>query len=533
MAPRKGAPSKKGRAVTTETTGAKSSSVTKSSSRKTTDIDGNSHLVIKRRSENHRGDGEPDATHQERPRRHGTFPTPSQAQVDTPHSTITGTASSATSPINVIPSKRLKVFVFGEGGFGELGLGNQKYNEKKPMNVKRPRLNHNLLPDKVGIVQVACGGMHVVALTADNKILTWGVNDLKALGREAVFKDPGTEMDDDNDDDDEYKGLDVSESTPGEVDLSALSHVPRFVQVAATDSASFALSETGEVYGWGAFKGSDGVFGFTQDIKIQPIPIQVAGLKEITSLAAGANHMLALDKHGKVFTWGYGGEFQLGWKPASRHTSPKATLDPHVCGRFTKQNYAVKIAAGSYHSFYINNHGKLWSWGLNNFSQTGHPDLAGKDNAIVTTAKAVRALRDYNIVHVDGGEHHSVAVSADGKLFAWGRIDGHQVGLPKEAFTEENTIIDKYGKPRILIEPTIIPNLTAAFAAVGTDTTIVVTPNGKAYSWGFSISYQTGQGTKDDIETPTLIDNSAIRGENIVWAGLGGQYSMLASIEEE
>ncbi|KAI0888311.1 RCC1/BLIP-II [Annulohypoxylon maeteangense] len=497
MAPQRGVSSKKG--------SEKGSSAMVSSSRKIIRNDDNTHSIAKRHR-NNRGDGASNASHPKTPRRH---------DVD------------LASPINIIPSRRLKIFVFGEGGFGELGLGNQKHDGKKPMNVKRPRLNHNLLPDKVGVVQVACGGMHVVALTADNKILTWGVNDLKALGREVVFEDPGTDVD--GDDNEEYRGLDPGESTPAEVDLGALNHTPQFVQVAATDSASFALTTTGEVYGWGTFKGSDGVFGFTQDIKIQSTPIQITGLKEVTSLAAGANHMLALDRHGKVFTWGYGGEFQLGWKPASRHTSPKATLHPRVCGNFTKRNYAVKIAAGSYHSFYINNRGKLWSWGLNNFSQTGHPDLAGKDNAIVTTAKAVRALRDHNIVHVAGGEHHSVAISSDGKLFAWGRIDGHQVGLPRDTFTEENTVMDKNGSPRILLEPTVIPNITATFAAIGTDTTIVTTPNGQAYSWGFSSSYQTGQGTKDDVETPTLIDNSAVRGENIVWAGSGGQYSILAS----
>ncbi|KAI1458729.1 RCC1/BLIP-II [Annulohypoxylon moriforme] len=503
MAPQRGAPVKKGKA-------------TKSSSQKAH----SSHSMVKRHRNDNRGDGTSNELPQKKFRQYNTSSTSSQRSSQRQGDT------SATQPISIAPSQRLKIYVFGEGGFGELGLGNQKHNGKKPMNVKRPRLNHNLLPDRVGVVQVACGGMHVVALTADNKILTWGVNDLKALGREVVFEDPGTDIDDDGE---EYNGLDYGESTPGEVDMSALGRIPKFVQVAATDSASFALTDIGEVYGWGTFKGSDGVFGFTQDVEIQPTPILITGLREITSLAAGANHMLALDRHGKVFTWGYGGEFQLGWKPASRHNSPKATLNPRICGSFTKHNYAVKIAAGSYHSFYISNYGVLWSWGLNNFSQTGHTYLAGKENAIVTTAKSVRALRDYNIVHVAGGEHHSIAISAEGKLLVWGRIDGHQVGLSEEAFTEENTVMDKNERPRILIEPTIIPNITAKFAAIGTDTTIAITPDGKAYSWGFSISYQTGQGTKDDVETPTLIDNSAVRGENIVWAGSGGQYSILAS----
>lgn len=73
--------------------------------------------------------------------------------------------------------------------------------------------------------------------------------------------------------------------------------------------------------------------------------------------------------------------------------------------------------------------------------------------------------------------------------------------------------------------------MPATFAAAGTDTTIAITPDGQAYSWGFSENYQTGLGTSDDVETPTLIDNSAVRDEKLVWAGAGGQYSMLASLK--
>ena len=52
------------------------------------------------------------------------------------------------------------------------------------------------------------------------------------------------------------------------------------------------------------------------------------------------------------------------------------------------------------------------------------------------------------------------------------------------------------------------------------------------YSWGFSANYQTGQGTGDDIETPKVLDNTAVRDRQIVWAGAGGQYSMVAAEAE-
>ena len=81
--------------------------------------------------------------------------------------------------------------------------------------------------------------------------------------------------------------------------------------------------------------------------------------------------------------------------------------------------------------------------------------------------------------------------------------------------------------------PTPIPDMGKVIhAAAGTDTSVVVTEDGKAWSWGFSANYQTGLGTTEDVETATMIDNTAVRGKKLVWSGCGGQFSMLASVAE-
>lgn len=159
----------------------------------------------------------------------------------------------------MIPTKKLDIFVFGEGSAGELGLGAKKYDGgKKPVDVKRPRLNHLLAALVIGVVQLAVGGMHCAAITHDNKIYTWGVNDQGALGREAKqegkMKDLPKGDESDSDSDDEGEGLNPSEAEPRPVDPEHFPEGTKFAQIVASDSATFVVTDTGLVYGWGTFR---------------------------------------------------------------------------------------------------------------------------------------------------------------------------------------------------------------------------------------------------------------------------------------
>jgi regulator of chromosome condensation len=158
-------------------------------------------------------------------------------------------------PLNAAQTQKLDIYVFGSGEYGELGLGSVKRNMKTPTNVRRPRLNDLLDAETVGIVQLDVGGMHCVALTHDNKIYTWGVNDNGALGRDTMWRAPEVEIDDvEEEDNKDDMGMNPLESTPEAIPADAFDEGVIFVQVAATDSASFALTDDGQVYGWGTFR---------------------------------------------------------------------------------------------------------------------------------------------------------------------------------------------------------------------------------------------------------------------------------------
>lgn len=277
---------------------------------------------------------------------------------------------------------------------------------------------------------------------------------------------------------------------------------------------------------------SDGILGFTKDILVQYEPVLLPDSRKIVDIAAGNNHVMTLDNKGKVETWGAPEMNQLGRRVVQRDMKASA-LRPGGLS-FKRGIKIVKIACGSYHSFAIDDLGRLYAWGLNNYGELGLDEDVGQDAAAVLEPTLVESLADYSIAEIAGGEHHSVACSEDGKLLVWGRIDGKQTGLTADKFNQDNTVYDDHGQPRILTVPTVhegFDNVTSV--ACGIDNSFAITQDGKAYSWGFSANYQTGQGEQDDdVEVPTLIDNSAIRDRKILSAGAGGQFSVLTSIHQ-
>ncbi|KAF2444910.1 RCC1/BLIP-II [Karstenula rhodostoma CBS 690.94] len=431
----------------------------------------------------------------------------------------------------------LKVFVFGEGGQGELGLG----ATKKAIDVKRPRWNEAL--SNQDIVRIATGGMHVVALTKDNKILTWGVNDNGALGRETSsgeqLKDmkEGDDEDSDSDSDDETGGLNPLEATPTAVSADHFPEDTVFVDITAGDSCSFALTTEGAVYGWGTFRKNEGILGFARNNETANTPVYIDSITKVTQLACGTNHVLALTKDRHVFAWGNGQQNQLGRRVTERNLNEAlvpSRLGFHDTGFKRPSQRIAQIACGDYHGLAIAEDGHIWSWGANNYCETGHGENAGEDNASVLTPRIIPSLEGKGVTTLEGGSHHNIAITQDGEVLIWGRCDGSQTGIPPaqlEAIDDEDRVLkSENGKPKILIEPTVIPGLSnIVTGACGPEHTIVINKDGKAYSWGFSANYQTGQGTDDDIETPTLIDNTAVRDVKLIWAGAGGQYSALAS----
>lgn len=190
------------------------------------------------------------------------------------------------------------------------------------------------------------------------------------------------------------------------------------------------------------------------------------------------------------------------------------------------------IASGEHHSFAVDSKDNVWAWGLNSYGEAGYAGSAGDDSAHLPYPIKVPDLSGKGVLVLDGGSHHSAAVTKDGQCLVWGRIDGGQLGV---RFTPEQlkdaTLIryDEYGKPRICLRPVFVPIKDVVDVGCGTDHTIFITREGKGYSSGFGSQGQLGLGSEDDQDVAQEIVGKNLKDRVLTWASAGGQFSAIAA----
>ena len=138
---------------------------------------------------------------------------------------------------------------------------------------------------------------------------------------------------------------------------------------------------------------------------------------EIEDVACGGNHSLLL-VGGKVYAWGDAEFGQIGRIPRSRKSIANSLLLESIGAK-----NVTAIFTGRNHSFY-QAYEKIYGWGLNNYGQLGDGTTQS-----TYTPHEIPILSQFNIVDIQGGENHTIAVTDTGILLAWGRNDDFQLGL--------------------------------------------------------------------------------------------------------
>jgi alpha-tubulin suppressor-like RCC1 family protein len=217
--------------------------------------------------------------------------------------------------------------------------------------------------------------------------------------------------------------------------------------VAAGRNFCMALAQSGEVYVWGS-NGSAGILGqgsLGPENSAIPVLVPQPSLpKNIVSIAAGARHCLALTSDGVVYGWGASDGQQLG-TVATGFATPTAI--PGLSGA-----WFLEIAAGNACSFARDNQGQLWSWGSG--SQAGRgtagPLPPGVIAAVGTALSEVSCgENDPTITSLSNAT--SYALSATGRIYAWGLATGSSLGFSPYAETFAPTGLTTTGRQALRV----------------------------------------------------------------------------------
>ena len=219
------------------------------------------------------------------------------------------------------------------------------------------------------------------------------------------------------------------------------------------------------------------------------------GGAQIVLVAAGRLQSVAAGAGGGgVFTWGCGAQGCLG------HNDEVDRLVPTqiVHATFGAVN-AVLVAAGAAHTVAVSDDGMLWAWGYGAHGQLGLGDSVCR--LIPTRAGYNELFGDLRVVMAACSDDYTLAVTEDCALWACG--DGPHNSLP--TFPNETLVMTR-------VDAQFFDDEKIVTVAGGADHSIALTQNGALYTWGTT---RFGHDSTAMSLLPTCIAPHHIQGERV------------------
>ena len=219
----------------------------------------------------------------------------------------------------------------------------------------------------------------------------------------------------------EKRGLRQSYEELTPLVLDALDDLP-IASLAFGPSHSTAVTEGGEMYAWGHPQygrlGLQGTVENSEDLQLTPRSIEALSGSHIVQSACGDFHTLALDKEGNVYSWGWGGSFLSGVGGLG-HGDDSTQISPKLIDTFGREHVRIaQVDCGELHSLALTDDGELWAWGNGEYGRLGN---GTSDCSYVP--EPMEFFADMNIVSIAAGQSFSLALTEDGKIYGWGKND--------------------------------------------------------------------------------------------------------------
>ncbi len=302
-----------------------------------------------------------------------------------------------------------RIFTWGANSEGQLGIGT-----KTTFNSVLTDITNSFgLIEEEKLIKIFLGSQASIALTSTGRIFTWGYSGNGQLG-------DGVDS--------------IGRYTPGEITSQFdLDEGEMIVDISLGNVHSSAITSIGRIFTWGWNKSGQLGIGEVDNIKIY-IPTDITNqfsLDEgdmITHVSLGDGHSSAMTSLGRIFTWGTDIQGQLG-NGAIDNTTHTTPIEITSQFSLSGEEKIVDISISYYHSSAITSEGRVFTWGYNGNGNLGNGNEVNQNSPIDITTN-FNLLNDEIIINISMiGYDHSSATTSEGRVFTWGHNNYSQLGI--------------------------------------------------------------------------------------------------------
>ena len=248
----------------------------------------------------------------------------------------------------------------------------------------------------------------------------------------------------------------------------------------AISNVALIVKSDGSVVGWGP--DADGLMARPPSrtrVTTAPVSLDLPG--KASQVALGSATAYALLEDGTVVAWGQNDEGQLGNGPmgASADNYPKPSVTPVQVTGLTD---IIQVEAGWKHAIALRRDGSVWAWGTRDNGAIGDGQPA--------TLRPLKAIGPVRVPGLEGitqiaaDRSHNLALKSDGHVMSWGSNSDGELGIGTRltGWTPAEVI----GLDRV--------TAIAAGTGGGKGFSGAVRSDGTVWLWGTNTSAQMGNG---------------------------------------
>ena len=336
---------------------------------------------------------------------------------------------------NIFLSNKGDIYSFGNNQYYQCGLPNK---DNKDKIIKDPT-NISVLNNNIKGISASCGNEHSLILSKDNAVYAFGNNEDGVLGLN----------------DNKIKKYEFTKINFG-------IYTNKIKDISSGTVHNLALTMDNKLFSWGSSQG--GQLGLPENYLLSqpgyktsfflatPTLIQIFSKNnnkkcdEIIKIGCGEAHSIALNSKGKVYSWGFGSNGQLGlgfcedsFEPGTGLYKSRKFIPEYI--NYLEDEYIIDIKCGKTFTMFINDKNELYASGVNDLNQLGLSECSPKDHLVNKDVQCydfvfptkVDCFLNMKVLKISCGEGHCLAIIKDlisniQTIWSWGNNKFGQLG---------------------------------------------------------------------------------------------------------